>query len=63
MDASFVVLLVVLAATVGVTVGTGYIADRKGRSFLAWAAVGFFLGVIGLLIAAVVPAKNPSYQD
>ena len=56
-------MLFVLAVTIGVTVGTGYIADRKGRSFLAWAAVGFFLGVIGLLIAAVVPAKTPSYQE
>ena len=63
MDASFAVVLFVLAVTIGVTVGTGYIADRKGRSFLAWAAVGFFLGVIGLLIAAVVPAKKPSYQE
>ena len=56
-------MLFVFAVTIGVTVGTGYIADRKGRSFLAWAAVGFFLGVIGLLIAAVVPAKKPSYQE
>ena len=62
MDAIAVVLFV-FVVTVGVTVGTGYIADRKGRSFLAWAAIGFFLGVLGLLLAAVVPAKKPSYQE
>jgi MFS family permease len=63
MDLNFVALLVVLATISGVTFGTGYIADRKGRSFIAWAALGFVLGVFGLLLAAIVPTKKPSYQD
>ena len=62
MDLNFIALLV-LATISGVTFGTGYIADRKGRSFIAWAALGFFLGILGLLLAAIVPAKKPSYEE
>jgi hypothetical protein len=57
--ATVVIILLVLA----MTAGTGFIADRKGRSFLGWAAIGFFLGLIGLLLAIVVSPKKPSFQE
>jgi hypothetical protein len=49
-----------LALAVGFTVGTGHLAERKGHSFALWAAIGFFTGLIGLLIAALIPAKKPA---
>jgi hypothetical protein len=59
MDA-FIPVFVALAIAVGFTVGTGRLAERKGYSFALWAAIGFFTGVIGLVIAAVLPAKTPA---
>lgn len=38
-------------------VGSGWIADRKGRSFTGWAVAGLFLGIFGILLAAVMPKK------
>jgi MFS family permease len=62
MDAASIAgIVAVFLMIIGFPVGTGYIADRKGRRFVAWAAVGFFLGIIGLLIAVLVPAKKPAY--
>jgi MFS family permease len=43
-------------------VGTGAIADRKGRNVIGWSMVGLFLGVLGLLIAAVMPSKKPAFE-
>ena len=60
METAFPVLFA-LVVVGGFTAGTGYIADRKGRSFVAWAAIGFFLGILGLLLAVVVPKKTPAY--
>jgi hypothetical protein len=42
--------------------GTGWVASRKGRNAVAWSMVGLFLGVIGLLLAAVMPSKKPAFQ-
>jgi hypothetical protein len=37
---------------------TGLIASRKGRSAVLWAFFGFFLGIFGVLLAAIVPARS-----
>jgi MFS family permease len=34
---------------------TAFIADRKGRGVLPWAMIGLFLGIFGILLAALVP--------
>ena len=47
-------LLAVFAIFVGCPVAAGWIASRKGRSALLWAFFGFFLGIFGVLIAALV---------
>jgi predicted PurR-regulated permease PerM len=39
---------------------TGRIAARKGRNAIAWAMVGVFLGIFGVLLAYFVPAKQPA---
>jgi len=62
MDTALPVLLALLIG-VGFAAGTGAIADRKGYNFVLFATIGFFLGVIGILIAAVLPKKKPAYSD
>jgi len=39
---------------------SGRMADKKGYSYAAFAAIGFFIPIIGLIIAAVLPDKNAS---
>lgn len=56
-------LLIALAVGAAFAVGTGKIAEGKGYSFGLFAAIGFFLGIFGLLVAAVLPRKKPAYQD
>jgi hypothetical protein len=43
--------------------GSGAIADRKGYNFVLFAVIGLFLGIIGLLIALVLPKKKPAYAE
>ena len=54
-------VVIALGIAVAFTVGTGHVAERKGYSFALWAAIGFFLGLIGLLIAALLPTKKHAY--
>ena len=42
--------------------GTGWVASNKGRNAVAWSLIGLFLGVIGLLLAVLMPAKKPAFQ-
>ena len=42
--------------------GTGGLASRKGYNAVLWSVIGLFLGIIGLLIAALLPEKKPAYQ-
>jgi len=49
------VILFALCIAIACTIGTGKIAEKKGRRFGIWAVVGFFLGIIGVVIAAVAP--------
>jgi F0F1-type ATP synthase assembly protein I len=37
---------------------TGWLADRKGYSFPLFAFLGFFLGPVAAIIAAVMPSKK-----
>jgi hypothetical protein len=55
-------LLIALAVMAGFTIGTGMIADRKGYNFLLFAIVGLFLGIFGLLLAAVLPRRKTGYD-
>ena len=55
-------LLFAFAVVLAFTLGTGRIAERKGHSFALWAAIGFFLGIIGLVIALLIPRKSPAYS-
>ena len=49
-----IVVLLVCAAI------SGSIASGKNRNVLGWAALGFFLGLIGILICALQdPAPSP----
>jgi hypothetical protein len=60
MNPVFVIVLT-FGLVVGCTAGTGYLAERKGRSFLGWAAVGFIFGIFGLIVAACLPKKKPAF--
>jgi hypothetical protein len=37
-------------------VGSGYIASQKNRSVGAWLVLGFFFGIVSLIIVALLPA-------
>lgn len=39
-------------------IGCGCIAEEKGRSAGAWALLGFFFGLIALLIIVCLPDRN-----
>jgi MFS family permease len=56
-DTVLLIAIVFVWAVVFV-VGTGWIAERKGRSFAGFAILGLFLGLIGLLIALLVPSTK-----
>ena len=51
-------ILVVLAFWVACAIGSGYIAKNKGYSYNVFALLGLLTGVIGLVVAAVLPAKT-----
>lgn len=55
MDVSLIFVLILCAAF---GYASGRMADKKGYSYAAFAAIGFFLPLIGLVIAAVLPDKN-----
>lgn len=39
-------------------IGCGLIANEKGRSAGAWSLLGFFFGLIALLIIICLPDRN-----
>lgn len=49
-----------LAIAVACSLGSAYIAANKGRNVVGYAILGFFLPLIGLIVAAVVPSKKPA---
>lgn len=49
-----------LAVPAAFAFATAKVASGKGHPFGLWAVIGFFTGVIGLIIAAVIgPASRP----
>jgi hypothetical protein len=58
-----VVMIVILLVVIGIQVGLGFwassIAKKKDQSPGVFFAAGLFLGVIGVIIAAVAPAGQP----
>jgi hypothetical protein len=62
MDTAFPIIFTLLVM-LGFGVGSGMLADRKGYNFVLFAIIGLFLGIIGLLIAAVLPKKKPAYSE
>ncbi len=39
-------------------VACGYVAEQKGRSYIAWFALGLLFGVFALLVLAITPKKE-----
>ncbi|MBQ9732943.1 MAG: SHOCT domain-containing protein [Clostridia bacterium] len=56
----FIYLVVALAVCFAFGAITSNIAKKKGHSAGAYFAIGFFLGIIGLIIALVIEDKNKS---
>jgi hypothetical protein len=55
------VLVVGLAYVVGITWATAVVAARRGHRAWMGAVLGFFLGLIGLLLVAILPRRKPAY--
>lgn len=51
-------LILLLAIWLGCGVATAFIARNKGRSGCIWFAIGVILGVIGLVIALIIPSAK-----
>ncbi|MBS3733696.1 MAG: DUF4339 domain-containing protein [Phycisphaerae bacterium] len=51
-----------LVIHIGLGIGAAAIASHKGRSVVGWFFGGFFLGVIGIIIVAVLPNKTLEQQ-
>jgi hypothetical protein len=62
MDVVFLALVVLVVAA-GPIILSGWLAERKGYSFALFALLGFFLGVFAILIAAVIPRKQPASAE
>lgn len=39
-------------------IACGYIANEKGRGAITWSTLGFFFGLIALLIIICLPDRN-----
>jgi hypothetical protein len=55
------VLVVGRAYVVGITWATAVVAARRGHRAWMGAVLGFFLGLIGLLLVAILPRRKPAY--
>ena len=52
--------IIILGICAACAVASGHIASKKGYSYNVYALLGLLLGVIGLIIAAVIPDKSMS---
>lgn len=57
------IILIPLALCIIFGVLCAKIARRKNRDKVGWFFIGFFLGVIGLLIILCIPKENETRQD
>lgn len=57
------IILIPLALCIIFGVLCAKIARRKNRDKVGWFFIGFFLGVIGLLIILCIPKENETKQD
>jgi hypothetical protein len=51
-------IFIVLLFWVGIAIATGKIAEGKGRDRAAWSMIGFFGGLIALVVAACMSDKS-----
>jgi hypothetical protein len=51
-------IFIMLLFWVGIAIATGKIAEGKGRDRAAWSMIGFFGGLIALLVAACMSDKS-----
>lgn len=61
MDAPIVLIWLIVGIVFGIA--SGKVAQKKGYSYSAFCALGFFLGVIGLIVALVMPDKAVKSVD
>jgi len=62
MDTAFPIIFSLLVM-LGFGIGSRMLADRKGYNFILFGVIGLFLGIIGLVIALVLPKKKPAYAE
>lgn len=56
-----ILILLIWAIGIGILVGTGILASRKGRSVPLWVILGLFFGPIPLIILAFLsPMQKPA---
>ena len=51
-------LLAKLVIWTALAISCGHIADLKGRNQIFWSIVGFFIGIWGVVIIALLPDKK-----
>jgi len=51
-------LTIVLVLNFLLAVACGYLAQRRGRSMVAWSVAGALLGPVPLLVLAVLPVSS-----
>lgn len=56
-----VIAVLGLAYMVGITWATAVVAARRGHRAWMGGFLGFFLGIIGLLLVAILPRRKPAY--
>lgn len=61
MDILWIVLVVVVAATLGLV--PAFIARRKGRSFVAWWVFGAITWLIAMVAVLLVEDKRPQLES
>lgn len=50
-----VLIISIVAVSIACALGSGFIAEKKNRNPRGYIALGFFFGIIGLIVAAGVP--------
>lgn len=61
MDDQIILIWLIVGIVFGIA--SGKVAEKKGYSYNAFGALGFFLGAIGLIVALVMPDKAVKSVD